>query len=269
MNFEQYIAVEWLLVAICVIITTARLVVRSWKGIWRYWLSDLFLVLSLLFFIPIVAGDTYIFSIGQTFDTVEYTEPLAIWWFASTLIFDLGFYLARFSLLAFYYQLFPVSEVKPRILLWVVVAFNIGGLLATGFIDTFWCGANVSLNWASGDTACAASDDPVTAYIVWPLNVASEVFVFLLPFSILQRLNKLNKKEKTSLICIFLLGCATIAASVARFTLGVTNLFTLEACTSHGLRRDCHSDHSCRFTSLATSSQHYAQTTQRRFRRAK
>ncbi|KAI9162779.1 ATP-dependent RNA helicase eIF4A [Paramyrothecium foliicola] len=197
LNFKQYVAIQWTLLSLCIAVLTARIGVRIWRGVWSFWLSDSFLILSFLFFLPLVVGDTVVFATGRTFHDDSYPDGFRKWFFATTLIFDLGFFLARFSLLAFYHKLFPISESQSRRLLWIVVAYNIAGFLTTGFVDIFWCGLNVSQNWSSSESACSVSGDPVSSYIVWPINISAEIFVL---------------------------------ASIARFVLGVAKLFTLEAC---------------------------------------
>ncbi|KAL6412773.1 hypothetical protein AUP68_03981 [Ilyonectria robusta] len=69
------------------------------------------------------------------------------WKFASAILYDATFYFPRFSLLAFYNQLFPVSEPNLRRCLYFVAAFTVCAFLQAIFTDLFWCGANIAENW--------------------------------------------------------------------------------------------------------------------------
>lgn len=63
-------------------------------------------------------------------------------------MFDSFFYIPRFSLLAFYYELFPVSERGLRILLYTFIAYNFVCFITTIGVDVFWCGfTDISQNW--------------------------------------------------------------------------------------------------------------------------
>jgi hypothetical protein len=71
----------------------------------------------------------------------------AQWGFASTVIFDTSFYYPRFSLLAFYFELFPRSEPGLRICLYSLIVYTVACYLVTAGVDIFWCGSDVYENW--------------------------------------------------------------------------------------------------------------------------
>ncbi|KAK1981191.1 hypothetical protein LZ30DRAFT_720890 [Colletotrichum cereale] len=225
---REFLLSEWIFVALCFVITIARLAVRSWHGIWSFWLSEIFLVVSVLFFLTLVVGDTYTMSMGKdAFKDEYFDESFAKWKFASSIIFDLGFYFPRFSLLAFYYELFPAAEKKLRLCLHLVTAYSACAFFTTGFVDLFWCGADISRNWADSDTSCTLANCPEPMYINWSIGIISELLVFALPFGIL-RLKALRAKDRRALLCIFLLGIATVIISAARFYLTVQSIWSLE-----------------------------------------
>ncbi|KZL74741.1 archaeal flagellin N-terminal-like domain-containing protein [Colletotrichum tofieldiae] len=229
-NHREFLITEWILLALCSIVAIARLAVRTWHRIWSFWLSEIFLVLSLLFFLALVVGDTYTISIGLNAFAEEYfNEGFAGWKFASSVIFDLGFYFPRFSLLAFYYQLFPGAEKKLRLNLHLVTAYTTCAFFTTGFVDIFWCGADVSKNWADSNTSCTLANCPEPMYINWSIGITSELLVFALPFGIL-RLKALQTKDRRALLCIFLLGIATLVISVVRFYLTVQSIWDFSTC---------------------------------------
>jgi len=225
---REFLIGEWVFVALCFAITVARLAVRTWHRVWSFWLSEIFLVLSLLFFLTLVVGDTYTISIGKDAFVEEYfDEGFAIWKFSSTIIFDLGFYLPRFSLLAFYYELFPTAEKRLRLRLHMVTAYAVCAFLTTGFVDLFWCGADLSVNWANSDTKCTLANCMEPMYINWSIGIVSELLVFALPFGIL-KLRALQTKDRRALFCIFLLGIFTVIISAVRFYLTVRSIWSLE-----------------------------------------
>ncbi|KAK2037922.1 hypothetical protein LZ31DRAFT_610623 [Colletotrichum somersetense] len=234
LSTREFLIGEWVFVALCFAITIARLAVRTWHRIWSFWLSEIFLVLSLLFFLTLVVGDTYTMSIGKNAFVEEYfDEGFAIWKFLSSIVFDLGFYFPRFSLLAFYYELFPTSEKNLRLCLHIVTAYTVCAFFTTGFVDLFWCGPDITKNWAdSTETSCTLANCVEPMYINWSIGISSELLVFALPFGIL-RLKALRTKDRRALLCIFLLGTATVIISTIRFYLTTQSIWSLETCKKH------------------------------------
>ncbi|KAK1994711.1 hypothetical protein LX36DRAFT_193458 [Colletotrichum falcatum] len=225
---REFLIGEWVLVALCFAITVTRLAVRTWHRIWSFWLSEILLVLSLLFFATLVVGDTYTMSIGKdAFVDKYFDEGFAIWKFASSVVFDLGFYFPRFSLLAFYYELFPTGEKRLRLCLHIVTAYAVCAFFTTAFVDLFWCGADLTRNWADSETSCTLANCLEPMYINWSIGITSELLVFALPFGIL-RLKALRRKDRRALFCIFLLGIATVIISIVRFYLTVQSIWSLE-----------------------------------------
>ncbi|KAK1963982.1 hypothetical protein LY78DRAFT_640443 [Colletotrichum sublineola] len=241
LNTREFLIGEWVFVALCFVITIARLAVRTWRGIWSFWLSEIFLVVSLLFFLTLVVGDTYTMSRGYNAFVDEYfDEGFAIWKFFSSVIFDLGFYFPRFSLLAFYYELFPASEKKLRLCLHIVTVYCTCAFLTAAFVDLFWCGSDLSINWANSDTSCTLANCMEPMYINWTIGIVSELLVFSLPFGIL-RLKALRTKDRRALLGIFLLGIATLIISAARFYLTTQNIWSLETCKTSSPGHGSHS----------------------------
>ncbi|KAI9148923.1 putative glucan -beta-glucosidase protein [Paramyrothecium foliicola] len=116
--------VEYLLLLLGLAVIIARVAVCFKRGFRSFWLSGLLLILSFLFYVSLVTGDTCMLAAGRDFNTTSFSEGFAKWTFASALIFDFTFYLTRFSLLAFYNELFPLSETRLRIFMWIVVAYT-------------------------------------------------------------------------------------------------------------------------------------------------
>ncbi|WQF90590.1 hypothetical protein CDEST_15604 [Colletotrichum destructivum] len=176
-NSRDFLTGEWILLALCFVIISARLAVRTWKKIWSFWLSDVFLLISLLFFLILVVGDTYTLSIGKSAFVEEYyDEGFAKWKFASSVVFDLGFYFPRFSLLAFYNELFSESEKRLRLCLYLVTAYATCAFIATLFMDIFWCGTDVSRNWSDANATCTLVNSSEPMYVAWSIGIISELF---------------------------------------------------------------------------------------------
>ncbi|TKW48857.1 hypothetical protein CTA1_10305 [Colletotrichum tanaceti] len=221
---KGFLVGEWILLALCFVVVFARLAVRTWHRVWSFWLSEIFLLLALLFFVVLTVGDTYTMAIGKNAFEDYYDEGFAKWKFASLIIFDLGFYLPRFSLLAFYNELFPRNETKLRTRLKLVTVYTACASVATLFVDVFWCGTKVSDNWADSSPECTTADRLEPIFINWSIGIASELLVFALPFGIL-RMKALKTKDRRALLCIFLLGIATVLVSTARFVLTVHSIW--------------------------------------------
>ncbi|KAH7146451.1 hypothetical protein EDB81DRAFT_934396 [Dactylonectria macrodidyma] len=221
---------QWCLFGFSTLSVITRLAVRRWQRKWSFWVSDALLVLALLPFLALVTGDTYLLSTGRFPLDPPTSSGWAKWKFASSVIFDFSLYLPRFSLLAFYYELFPVSEPRLRTGLYIVSVYTFCAFLQAVFMDAFWCGLDVQVNWSMDPTACAMWQDIVPLYINWPIGIAAELLVFILPFGIFPSLKSLHGREKAGLMCIFLLGAATVIVSVARFILIVRGLFLYTTC---------------------------------------
>ncbi|KAH7034518.1 uncharacterized protein B0I36DRAFT_360033 [Microdochium trichocladiopsis] len=174
-------------------IVILRLAVRTWTKMWLFALSDIFLVLALLFFLALVVGDTYSFSLG---------------------------------LLAFYNKLFPPSEHKMRVFLYLVTAYTTCGFISVILMDLMWCNLDIAANWSPNPDICAFVSSQTPGFISWPVGIVSEVLVFALPFGLLRRLRTLDHKEKIGLICIFMFGSATLLVSTTRFILQVQGQFS-------------------------------------------
>jgi len=56
-------------------------------------------------------------------------------------------YFPKFSMIAFYYHLVPVTNSKMRRCLNLLTGITVCFALITFFCDTFWCGANPAINW--------------------------------------------------------------------------------------------------------------------------
>jgi hypothetical protein len=136
-----------------------------------------------------------------------------------------------------------------RKVLFAVTVFTVGAMVTTLFLDTFWCGQNVSSNWSPEEDACNTFASKEVFRIDWATNVTSDLFskimdqdgrmiihadilptVFLLPFPLLHQL-QLSRRQIWGLVATFSLGALTIAMSIVRFaTIEIIHAWT-NVCT--------------------------------------
>lgn len=128
-------------------------------------LSDVFLLLAALACLGVVICDTLTFKAGAMSNFTDpripilkvtvpkvnsvrvCTDALQVR-FATNYLFDVGLYLPKCSILAFYFMIIPVaSSPETRKALHAVTYFVVLSTLITFFGDTFWCGPNPAVNW--------------------------------------------------------------------------------------------------------------------------
>jgi len=136
--------------------------------------------------------------------------------FAGELLANFGFYMAKFSLLALYYQLFVVVFRKLRIALHIVSAYVISAGFTTCCLYLFRC-QPIQGNWSLNPNACNVLFNVQANDVIWSLNISSDILVFILPFFLLRHL-KFDREQISGLVAMFLLGAITIACSIARYT---------------------------------------------------
>jgi hypothetical protein len=56
-------------------------------------------------------------------------------------------YFPKFSIIAFYFHLVPITDPRMRWSLYLLTTITVGFALVTFFCDTFWCGVNPAINW--------------------------------------------------------------------------------------------------------------------------
>lgn len=94
--------------------------------------------------------------------------------FAGNYFYDTGIYLPKLALLAFYFKLIPPTIPGLRKFLYAVTGLTVAFALTTCFLDTFWCGPNVSVNWDIEGT-CSTFDSKNVFRIDWAMNFASDL----------------------------------------------------------------------------------------------
>ncbi|KAH7010677.1 uncharacterized protein B0I36DRAFT_219560, partial [Microdochium trichocladiopsis] len=211
-------ASEWTVTILAFIFLGLRLYVRiTQRQINLVW-SEVWLMLGFSWLLGLVISDTITFQKGamsEFFD--EPNVSIKQIRFASNYLFDAGLYFPKLSMVTIYFQLLPRHNRVLRWALYFTAAFTIVAFLVAIFVDTFWCGVNVPINWSIEPGACASYSSAVVFKLNWSLCFVSEVLLLLLPFPLLQNLRTASRHEFASLNILFALGIITIAVSAGRF----------------------------------------------------
>jgi hypothetical protein len=91
--------------------------------------------------------------------------------FSSNYFYDVGMGFPKLSMIAFYWAYFPSSP-GIRKALWGITAFVVACYVAILFDDTFFCGANVSVQWSQEEGACSVFYAPEPFIVNFTLNLA-------------------------------------------------------------------------------------------------
>ncbi|KAI1052399.1 hypothetical protein LB507_007518 [Fusarium sp. FIESC RH6] len=230
---EAVVPIEAVLFTVASLLVLARLTLRTIRQHQSLTISDWFLVASWFDAAALFGTDTAAYKLGgmDEYDPdapprdIETTIALAKITFAGNYFYDTGIYLPKLALLALYFKLIPQTLPTLRRCLYVTTALTGTFMVTTCFIDTFWCGSNVAVNWdPEGD--CSTYESKVVFRIDWGMNLVSDILVFCLPFPLLFGL-QLSRRYKVGLVAIFASGIITLGASIARFvTIDVIHAWT-------------------------------------------
>ncbi|KAF2139761.1 uncharacterized protein K452DRAFT_352497 [Aplosporella prunicola CBS 121167] len=219
---EGVMAIEWTLLMVAYTLVIARLCVRLLVQRRSLLLSDYFLVISAIDAMALIVCDTATYKLGAmgADDSLSADDPakevaLNKISFSSNYFYDSGMYFPKIALLTFYFKLFPQTMPRLRKMLCCVTGFTVCCMICTCFLDTFWCGSDVSINWAE-DSTCSSFGSKRVFQIDWVMNITSDILVFCLPFPLIRKL-QLRQRQLAGLTVTFALGALTMAASVARF----------------------------------------------------
>lgn len=163
-------------------LTLLRLFLRLVLQRTRLTLSDWLLIASSLDGIALFVTDTMAYNLGgmDDWDPDAPPKPIADQIslmkvsFAGNYFYDTGIYFPKLALLAFYFRLIPTTLPTLRKLLYVATGLTVSFAITTCFVDTFWCGSNVSVNWDLEST-CTSFESMEITQIDWALNIASDL----------------------------------------------------------------------------------------------
>ncbi|KAF5008936.1 hypothetical protein FDECE_4799 [Fusarium decemcellulare] len=194
---------EWSFMALSYIFVVARLYSRLWLRGNKIYSADYWLM-------------------NAMDDFMIQNESLAKIRFATNYLFNTGMYFPKFSILAFYFNLVPVTRPRMRIALYTLAGLTTTCALTTLFTDTFWCGRDPSVNWKLNNGSCNVFADMHLMRLKWAMNFTTEVLNVIYPFPLLQHLKLQSRRERFGLGIIFALGTITIIVSIGRFISMVT-----------------------------------------------
>jgi hypothetical protein len=89
--------------------------------------------------------------------------------------YDTGIYWPKLAMLALYFRLVPPTMPLLRKMLYAVSVFTACAMLTTFFLDTFWCGRQVSLNWSTDEEACNTFASKEVFRVDWSMNVTTDM----------------------------------------------------------------------------------------------
>ncbi|KAJ0164457.1 hypothetical protein CTA2_949, partial [Colletotrichum tanaceti] len=220
---EAVVPIEAVLLGLAITLVLARLYVRLVRQRQHLTLSDWLLAVSILDAIALFATDTMAYNLGamEEYDPDAPAAPddqqvrLMKVSFAGNYFYDTGVYFPKLALLAFYFKLIPPTMPILRKVLYGTSGLTLAFAITTCFLDTFWCGPNVAVNWDL-EGACSTYDSKAVFRIDWGMNIVSDLLIFGIPFPLLLRL-QLSKRYVIGLAATFSTGIITIGASIGRF----------------------------------------------------
>ncbi|KAH6693848.1 archaeal flagellin N-terminal-like domain-containing protein [Plectosphaerella plurivora] len=213
------IPIEAFLLALTLLIVTARLCVRLVRQRQRLTTCDWLLVASSLDATALFVTDTLAVRLGAlgpwpTTDADAISLKKVT--FAGNYFYDTGVYLPKLALCALFFKLIPPTMPFLRRAMFAVSGLTLAFALTTVFLDTFWCGANPSVNWSLEEGACSTYESKNVFRIDWVMNIVSDILIFCLPFPLLVGL-QVSRRYIIGIAATFSAGIVTIAASVSRF----------------------------------------------------
>ncbi|KAK6723816.1 hypothetical protein SNK03_002620 [Fusarium graminearum] len=211
-------AFEWTILVLAYFLVACRVYVRMFiRGVGLH-AADYWLIVGLVSCQGLLICDTLTFRMHAMDDFVlaNNSIPIKKIRFATNYFFDTGIYFPKFSIIAFYFNLVPITNPTMRRALFGLTGITVAFALITVFCDTFWCGPNPSVNWAEGEQTCTVFTSMTLMRLNWALNFITEVLNLVFPIPLLQGLMTSTRK-KIGLAVVFGMGIITIAVSIGRF----------------------------------------------------
>ncbi|KAL7757381.1 hypothetical protein ACKLNR_011908 [Fusarium oxysporum f. sp. zingiberi] len=208
---------EWSFMTLAYITVACRIHVRLVMRKARLFSADYWLILGLLSCQGLLICDTITYSMDAMDDFTIDNVAIRKIRFATNHFFDTGIYFPKFSIIAFYFNLVPISQPKMRIALYCLAGLTTSFAVITFFCDWFWCGPDPSINWAKGEQECTSFTSMTLMRLLWSMNFISEVLNVAYPIPLLATLKMTSTRKKIGLAVVFGLGVITIAVSVGRF----------------------------------------------------
>jgi hypothetical protein len=84
--------------------------------------------------------------------------------------------------------------------LYTVTGFTVGAMVTTCFLDTFWCGADVSVNWSPEEGLCNTFASKEVFRTDWIMNIITDLLSKWITF--LETYEQLTNPQQSAL-CLF------------------------------------------------------------------
>jgi hypothetical protein len=96
--------------------------------------------------------------------------------FASNYFYDVGMGIPKMSMLAFYWGIFPANRPTLRKAVYAVTGYVFLVYFIVLWLDTFFCGVPVSVQWSQDPDACSVFYASEPFYFNFAMNQSSYVF---------------------------------------------------------------------------------------------
>jgi hypothetical protein len=211
-------AFEWIILILAYILVAGRIYVKMFLRGFGLYAADYLLIAGLVACQGLLICDTLTYQMNamDDFSLTSTSTPVKKIRFATNYFFDTGIYFPKFSIIAFYFNLVPVTNSAMRRALYALTAITAAFALTTCLCVTFWCGPDPSINWAEGHQTCTVFTSMSLMRLNWSLNFITEVLNLVFPIPLLSGLMTSTRK-KIGLAVVFGMGIITIIVSVGRF----------------------------------------------------
>lgn len=249
------LVVEWIFVTISLIFLSARIGIRLFVIKLGILPEDILLMVAQMLYFLWCALDAYVISVGFMDHGANYLSKhltehvqggpdmqikvLKIV-YASSVPYYLTIWSIKGAIIGFYYRLIP-KKTKSRLFLHFTTVCTIITLIVILCLNLFLC-KPISRNWALPETEqhCYSSTARPPFAISSVANLATDILIFIVPFSIIPAMGSMPRRQLVGLIATFSLGLITMIVFVARAVISAVSglvaigglLSAIECCTA-------------------------------------
>ncbi|KAG9855731.1 hypothetical protein KCU98_g1763, partial [Aureobasidium melanogenum] len=204
---------EWILLIAAYVLVGLRMYTRLLVQRQKLRLSEYILLFSALIGLGLIICDTLTYELG-VMDDWEPSVKLSKISFASNYFYDFGMGFPKLSMLAFYWGVFPADRPTLRKAMYVVTAYVCCAYMTVLWMDTFYCGVPVSVQWSQEEGACSVFYADTPFYFNFSMNLSSYIFIYGLPLFLLKGM---SKQHKAAIYFTFSLGIIPALTTLIRF----------------------------------------------------
>ncbi|KAI5269385.1 hypothetical protein E4T47_07084 [Aureobasidium subglaciale] len=204
---------EWILLIAAYVLVGLRVYTRLLVQRQKLRLSEYILLFSALIGLGLIICDTLTYQLG-VMDEWDSSVTLSKISFASNYFYDFGMGFPKLSMLAFYWGVFPSDRPALRKAMYVITAYVCCAYMTVLWMDTFYCGTPVSVQWSQEEGACSVFYAETPFYFNFSMNLSSYIFIYGLPLFLLKGL---GEEHKTAVYFTFSLGFVPALTTVIRF----------------------------------------------------